>query len=331
MAEMVSFEDIVGQKQALDVLEKAFKTKRLPHAYMFVGPEGVGKETTAKALFLKLVCHKQKGCNQCIGCRKYIKGIHPDVEILSPQGKNIKIGQIRDLERKLRFIPLEAPKRLILIPQAEYLSREAANALLKSLEEPPPYTLFILIARSTDYLLPTIVSRTQVIRFRPLSQEALKDLLINRFGKIPEEAFGLSVLAEGSIGRALRISEKGYLEELSRLAHALQQPDPTFLLGLAETLANLREQLPTFLELLLVWLRQSLRAQWGLEDYPNIFPPPVPKSIIVTASHLVEESLQRLEFNVQRELNLLSLFLQLRELWNLAEKTEVSTKGASST
>ncbi len=327
--EICRFEEILGQEQALRILEKALRSKRLPHAYLFVGPEGVGRETTAKALFFRLVCTEEQGCGVCVGCRKFLKGIHPDVEILSPQGQKIKIEQIRQLENKLRFVPLEAPRRLILIPEAEAMTREAANALLKSLEEPPPYTLFVLLAPSTDVLLPTIVSRTQIIRFHPLTPSTLKALLVERFGKLPEEAEGLALLAQGSVGRALRLSEKGFLEELSRLVNTLTQDDPAKILRLAETLARLKDQLPIFLELVLVWLGQSLRAQLGLDPYPPLFPPQAPKGMLLPALKLVEQTLHHLEFNVNRELALLALFLSLKELWSQAQHTEIAPEGAS--
>ncbi len=325
--EVLRFEEIVGQDQALGLLEKALKSRRLPHAYLFVGPEGVGRETTARALFLRLVCAQEQGCGECPGCRKFLKGLHPDVEILTPQGQKIKIDQIRTLEQKLRFVPLEASRRLILIPEAEALTREAANALLKSLEEPPPYTLFVLLASSPDVLLPTIVSRTQIIRFRPLPLHTLQNLLVERFGKLPEEAEGLALLAQGSVGRALRLSEKGFLEELTRLVHVISGSDPVQLLNLTEVLANLKDQLPVFLELVLVWLQQSLRSYLGLAPYPALFPPSAPSTIVLPALELVEKTIKALEFNVNRELALLALFLRLKELWGQAQHAEITAKG----
>ena len=329
--EVLRFEEIVGQDHALGLLKRALKNRRLPHAYLFVGPEGVGRETTARALFLRLVCTQEQGCGECPGCRKFLKGLHPDVEILTPPGQKIKIDQIRDLEQKLRFVPLEASYRLILIPKAEALTREAANALLKSLEEPPPYTLFVLLAPSPDVLLPTIVSRTQIIRFRPIPLHTLQDLLVSRFGKLPEEAEGLALLAQGSVGRALRLSEKGFLEELTRLVHVIAEHDPAKLISLTETLAHLKDQLPVFLELVLVWLRQSLRAHLGLEPYPALFPPSAPSTIVVSALELVEKTLKNLEFNVNRELALLALLLRLKELWSQAHHAEIPPKGTGPT
>ena len=325
-AQVLKFDEIVGQERALRLLERAQTTGRLPHAYLFVGPEGVGKETTARARFFRLVCREQAACGQCPGCRKFIKGIHPDVETLAPQGKSIKIEQVRALEGKLRFVPLEAPRRLILIPEAEALTREAANALLKSLEEPPSYTLFVLLAGSPDALLPTIVSRCQIIRFRPLTTEEISRLLVERFGKLPEEAEGLAVLSQGSIGRALRLAERGFLEELSRIAGALVSEDPARVLTLDEVLANHKDQLPVLLERVRVWLRQSRRDTLGLEPYPRGFPQKAPVPMVVPAMEAVERTVRALEYNVSRELALLSLFLTLKKLWRRAQDAEVAAE-----
>ncbi len=326
---ILKLEEIVGQPKAIRLLNEALESDRLPHAYLFVGPEGVGKETTALALFFKLVCHKGSACGECKGCKKFLRGVHPDIEIIKPSGKSIKIDQIRALESKLHFVPLESSRRLILITEADLLTREAANSLLKSLEEPPLYTLFVLLAPSPDVLLPTIVSRCQMIRFHPIPADLISEVLIKHFDKLPEEAFGLSVLSQGSIGRALRLAEKGFLEELFRFVGAIQSEDPARIISIAEILAGLKENLEVLLEMVLVWLRQSLMASLGLEDYPLTFPPKAPYKMIFSAIELVEKTIRLLDYNVNRELTMLVLLIRLRKLWHMAKQFEVSTKCAS--
>ncbi len=326
----LQFEQILGQDQVLARLREAQARRRLPHAYLFVGPEGVGRETVARAFFWRLLCVQEKACGECPSCRKFLKGLHPDVEVLEPQGKSIKIEQIRALEAKLHFRPLEAERRLVLIPQAELLTREAANALLKSLEEPPPYTLFVLLAQTTEALLPTIVSRCQVVRFRPLPREVVKRLLEERFACLPPEAEGLSFLAEGSIGRALRLAEKGFLQEMERVAATLKEGTPTRLVTLAEVLAGMKENLPVFLELLLVWWRQALYAYLGLETYPVSLPEPPPQDFLVPAMEKVERLFGALERHLNAEILFLATFSELSRLWReaLGQATEIATESA---
>ena len=322
MSDLLSFEEILGQDQAISRLKAAQAQNRLPHAYLFVGPEGVGRQTVARAFFRRLLCTQGQGCGRCKPCQKFAKGLHPDVEIIEPQGKSVRIEQIRELEAKLRFRPLEASCRLILFPQAELLTREAANALLKSLEEPPPYNLFILIALTTESLLPTIVSRCQVVRFRPLPAQILFRLLTERFDKLPEEAQGLSLLAEGSIGRALRLSEKGFLQEMERFVLAIKRASPSQIVSLVEILSRLKEELPLFLELLLVWLRHSLWSSSPRHAYPSGLPEPPPKAFILPAMEKIEKCFWALERNLNLEILFLVLTTELAHLWQEASSKE---------
>ena len=316
---MVHFDQIVGQELVLRCLRTALEKDLLPHAYLFVGPEGVGRETTARAFFWLLLCEERKGCGQCRSCQKYQRELHPDVEIIKPEGKSIRIEQIRALEVKLFYRPLEAERRLILLPQAQLMTREAANALLKSLEEPPPYNLFILIADKTESLLPTIVSRCQIMRFRPLPQTTLARLLEERFQMLPEEAEGLSLLAEGSVGRALHLAEKGLLEEISRLVLVLKEGDPVKIASLAEILAKLKDDLVLVLELILVWLRQSLYAEEGLSPYPASLPPKPPRGFILPAMERIQALFGALERNLNPEILFLSTLAELSLWWKEAE------------
>ncbi|OAG27158.1 DNA polymerase III subunit delta' [Thermodesulfatator autotrophicus] len=323
----LSLSEIVGQDKAIAILEQALKNKRIPHAYLFLGPEGVGRETTALSFFRRIICENQTGCGECIACQKFRRGNHPDVEIISPRGKNIKIEQIREVEKKLNFRPLEAEKRLILFTEAEALTREAANALLKSLEEPPLYNLFVLIAQSTEGLLPTIVSRCQIVRFRPVLRKILEKILVERFGIMPEEAEGLAVLAEGSLGRALRLAEKGYLEELSRLVKAIVSGRPYFIISSSETLPKLKEDLPLFWELVLIWLRQALVSELGLDKFPSLFPEKPPKDFIIPAMEKIEKAFMAIQMNLNQELFLLDLLTNLSELWRQTSQAEVASTG----
>ncbi len=325
------FEEIVGQERALAILSSALRSGRISQAYLFVGPEGVGRETTAYSFFWHLLCEKKEACGDCLPCLKFLRGVHPDLHILKPAGKSIKIEQIRELEARLQLHPVESPYRLVLLPKAESLTREAGNALLKSLEEPPPQTVFILIAQNPEALLPTIVSRCQLLRFRPLSRSQVERLLVKRFQKLPEEASGLSFLCEGSIGRALKLSEKGLLEELFRFEATISSGKPSQIVNLAEVMAALGEDLPLFLELVLLWLRQALVSSLGLGEYPSLLPPSPPKGFIVRACEEIERAFFALEANLNVELFFLSLLNALAHLWQSAREAEVTPAGAGAT
>ncbi len=171
------FREILGQDWVVSHLKAARLAGRLAHAYLFLGPAGVGKATTARALAAALNCEQLgadgDACGVCPSCRRLQAGTHPDFLVISPEeGKTqIEIEQIRELRRLTEYPPLGGGWRVVVIKPAEALTVQndaAANALLKTLEEPPPQHLLVLIARGEADLLPTIVSRCHKLAFAPL-------------------------------------------------------------------------------------------------------------------------------------------------------------------
>src|SRR5512137_1693829 len=200
------FDTILGQKQAVNQLRTALRSGHLAHAYLFSGIEGIGKFTVAVAFAKALNCHTHAddSCDNCVACRKIEKRLHPDVFFVEPDKNIIKIEQVRDIQKKIIFKPMEGRNKVVIIDQAEKLNLHAANCLLKTLEEPPDDTVIILVAHTAMALLPTIVSRCQRIRFAPLSAAAIREHLAAR-GVEPEEARLAAALAQGSLKRALEL------------------------------------------------------------------------------------------------------------------------------
>ncbi|QJA06452.1 DNA polymerase III subunit delta' [Thermosulfurimonas marina] len=309
-------EDLRGQPAAVKLFRRALESGRLAHAYLLVGPEGTGKATAVRALVAELFCETGGACGNCRACRKLQRGTHPDFLVLSREGEKISIARVREAERFLRHAPLEAPAKVILVEEAERLTPEAANALLKSLEEPPPYAHFFLTALSTERLLPTIVSRSQVVRFRPLSPETLEELLRERFALSEEEARALALLSEGSPGRALQFSKVGLLEGLHRLVAAARSKDPGRRLRTVEDLAGRKDHLPDLLFLLRLWLWYSFLARRKLTQYPPGLPSPAPEAGALQLAEEVERIRQDLENYANVELSLLYLLFRLSEAWS---------------
>lgn len=167
----MSWDNIIGQKRVVQTLKRTISNNRIPHAYLFTGHDRESKHLAAKELAKALNCEKNAGgaCDVCSSCYKIDKGIHPDVQIISPEGKSgIKIEQIYAIRERIFLKPLEGKYKFYIIDQAEGLIKPqeaSANALLKLLEEPPDDTIFILIPTENQALIPTIISRCQRIKF----------------------------------------------------------------------------------------------------------------------------------------------------------------------
>jgi len=266
---------VLKQEPAINLLTQALRKKRLSHAYLFTGPKGIGKETTAWAFLFHLFCEKDKEnpCGECRACKKIEKEIHPDIYILFPEKREITIGQIREVIDFLKYRPLEAEYKVILVKEAEKMNPEAGNALLKSLEEPPFYAIFILLTENFSKLLPTIVSRSQIVRFRTIPKGIIKEFLKKNFLFEEEVADTLAEVSFGSIGKAITIAEKGILEELNSFVKAGFSKSPLKKFKVAERLSFLPLQdLDDFFYLLTLWVWRSYLKRKVDYPYPRAFP-----------------------------------------------------------
>jgi len=207
----MGFREILGQTQAINWLRTAIQQERLATAYLFTGIDGIGKSTVALNLAKVLNCLSlQEGdaCEKCLNCKKINARTHPDILFVQPEGQSIKIEQIRKVQHNLSLKPASAKKRVVIINNAELMTTEAANAFLKTLEEPPLNTILILIAQHKSQLLPTIVSRCQVVPFRPLPLKIIQEVLEKKKKQPSQKAFFLAHLAEGSLGKAFAFLER---------------------------------------------------------------------------------------------------------------------------
>jgi len=265
----VSFAHISGHDRQKDVLWRAVRHKRLAHAYLFAGPEGVGKRLTALALVRILFCTEERGCGECPPCRKVDHHNHPDLHILEPDGNSIKIEQIRNLQRDLNLRPHEASRKVCLIEAAETMTVGAANALLKTLEEPRGDTLLILLSSQPQRLLETIRSRCQPLFFARQPLDLLRDALQTQLGVGDAEAHVLAALADGSFKKAFGKDRQLYLEERRNLLKTLTGLSPGSILPIlefAEQLAADKAALPDILEIFQAFYRDVLMAVHGRDS-----------------------------------------------------------------
>lgn len=257
----MSFKEIWGQEKGINVLKNALRSKRLAHAYLFVGPEGVGKRLIALNLAKTLNCstppNTEDCCDQCPSCQKINAHMHPDLILIEPAGEVIKIGQLRDLQTSLRFRPWEGKARICLFEAAESMNDEAANAFLKTLEEPPVDTYFFLITSRPHMLLPTILSRCQWVKFQSLSKEVIVRILIEKHSFPQDKANFLATLGEGSAARALTFSQRLEIAkrlEWLRMLDTLPNKSFKEISAFCEEITR-HEQIDDLLELWKIWVR----------------------------------------------------------------------------
>jgi len=205
------FDNILEQEIPKSTLSHFILSQKLPHSYLFYGTEGIGKFLTAKTFAKILNCEnediKQKGHDNCLSCKKIDDNNHPDVFIVEPKGQSIKIDDIRELIRKLNLKSFESPNKIVIINNAEKMTEESANTLLKTLEEPPNNTYIILITSQIEIILPTIRSRCIKIPFQPLSSKTVQNILETQ-GIETEQAYSLSLISEGSLMKAQEFLDK---------------------------------------------------------------------------------------------------------------------------
>ena len=262
------FRDILGQERVLTYLKAALNRGRLAHAYLFLGPEGVGKASTARALAGALNCTelRQDGdaCGVCPSCKRLAAGTHPDFLVIRPTSRErppkITIDQIREFRRLTNYPPVAGGWRVVLIKPGEDMRDEAVNALLKTLEEPPPHHLLMLTAGVEADLFPTVVSRCHKLAFAPLPSPLIQAELARR-GLSPSEAALLTALSGGSLGRALALKPEELLGQRQRVLDDLErlsQGTATTALDWAQGLAKSAAETDTFLLMAQLWYRDLL-------------------------------------------------------------------------
>lgn len=241
-----AFDNILGQPQVRDYLRSSLVADRITHAYLFTGPAGSNKVQAAYALAQALVCPKgPKGprgsvCGECDGCRRVTKRTHPDVHYYSPEGASTYlIEQIREIVSDVFLAPIQSTRKIYILDRADLMSVGAANAFLKTLEEPPDNVVFILLGRTRESVLPTISSRCQIVPFRHIPPTEAAAIIAQNTGASAELARQVMEACSGSITRAIGfIREKGnariqFRQELLRQLSAVGRADDWQVLKMA--------------------------------------------------------------------------------------------------
>jgi DNA polymerase-3 subunit delta' len=259
---------VVGHEWAVDLLKRALASERVAHAYLLTGPPQIGKRSLALNFAQALNClDEEKPCGQCLACSKIAHGSHPDVQIIEGERGTLKIDQMRTLRHEAALSPLEGRWKVYIIRQMEQATAEAANCLLKTLEEPPSSVILMLTASEAEALLPTIVSRCQVLNLRPLATDTVQRALQERWEVDAERAQLLARLSGGRLGWAVAASQNdAILPQRDRLLDEmmeLMKQGRVERLEYAQQISGNAEAVPELLHLWLSWWRDLLLATSG--------------------------------------------------------------------
>ncbi|MEW6008983.1 MAG: DNA polymerase III subunit delta' [Candidatus Omnitrophota bacterium] len=270
--------DIKGHKNEIDFLISAEKKDRLANSLLFLGPEGIGKKLVALEFAKFLLCKsslQENPCEKCTSCLQVRANSHPDLHIISLNSLDwIKIDQMREFQEKIYMSPYSSKRKIFIIDNAHMLTLEAANSLLKVMEEPPLNTILILITNKIDSCQETIVSRCQRIYFSPLATQDIEELLSQKAQVVGNVTHFLSRFSQGSVSEAISLSKyKNFQVDKSRLLSAILDKDNLSINDLANELD--RQYLGTIIEFMISFFRDALfiRLRLGSDLLINIDEP----------------------------------------------------------
>ena len=324
------FDTIIGHERPKRFLQSALRSGRLAHALLFHGEEGIGKLLTARVLAQAVNCEAEPApeppdaCGACRSCHQIEAGSHPDVTILAATGEKGETDHTREIESRFIYRPLIGRQKIVILDNADLLRREAANALLKTIEEPPPDSLIVLISSRPEALLPTIRSRCQELRFAPLALDMVEATVRRRRGLPEKDARFLAVISGGRLGLALEAEPEALRAERAGFLR-LVSPDTvestSGLLAVCESVGK-SDQAEAALGWLTAWFRDLLVVKVGGDrsrlvnsdclDQLDELAARLTVETILDLGAYVKSMHRGLERNLNKQLMLEGLLLRLR-------------------
>lgn len=328
---MSGFKDVVGHKQIIHHLVSAIKLNKVSHAYIFNGEKGSGKRSLANAFAMALQCEHEKGeaCGMCRSCKQAESGNHPDIiRVIHEKPNSIGVDEIRSqVVNDVQVKPYSSPYKIYIIPDAEKMTVQAQNALLKTIEEPPSYAVIMLLTTNAEQFLPTILSRCVTLALRPIPDEQVKKYLMEHV-QIPDYQADVCVaFAQGNIGKAVQLASSENFVEIKAAALHLLKNIPNMenheIIGMVKSISEFKMEVTEYLDLLAVWYRDVLYFKATKDGNGLVFKEYVQEISAQTNRGSYEgmeriiEALQtaktRLNANVNFDLTMELLFLTIKE------------------
>jgi DNA polymerase-3 subunit delta' len=283
--------ELVGNEFAVEAFKKAYDNNKVSHAYIITGPDGIGKSVLAMYMAAVILCRRDdKPCGECPSCIKIKNGNHTDVKVVSSRGKSIGVDDIRDLIDEVYTKPYEGDKKVVIIKNADTVTVQGQNAILKTLEEPSEHTTIIMLVENMNLILETIQSRCQVLRLGRISAEKIKKYLTGQ-GISPDKASTAANLSDGILGNALMFLDEKFMklrEDVINAGREMVRLNLLDVLKYVDFFLHNKDKIDSILDILTSWYRDIIMLKL-IKD----------KKLLINADHyelLVEES-QILSYN----------------------------------
>ena len=327
---MGSFKDVVGHKDILKYISSAVENNRVSHAYILNGERGSGKRMLANLFATTLLCESgnSEPCGKCHSCRQAESGNHPDIiRVTHEKPNSISVDDIRtQVNNTVDIKPYQGPYKVYIIPQADLMTPQAQNAILKTIEEPPAYAVFLLLTENAEMLLPTINSRCVMLKLRNIKDTLIRKYLMENL-EIPDyKADMCTAFAQGNVGKAILLAGSQTFNELKdqtiRLVRKLRDTEVADIMSEVKAIEEF-EQIDDFFDLLLLWYRDVLiykasgsDAKLIYKDQANEIARQAEDCFFDGLNRILDgisQARRRLHFNVNQDMTLELLFLLIKE------------------
>ena len=328
---MGSFKDVVGHKDILKYISSAVENNRVSHAYILNGERGSGKKMLANLFAMTLLCETgdNEPCGKCHSCKQAESGNHPDIiRVTHEKPNSISVDDIRtQVNNTVDIKPYQGPYKVYIIPQADMMTPQAQNAILKTIEEPPSYAVFLLLTENAETLLPTINSRCVMLKLRNIKDTLIKKYLMENL-EIPDyKADMCTAFAQGNMGRAIMLANSDHFneirEEAVQLLRHISEMELNEIVAAVKNISVYKLEITDYLDIIMIWYRDVLLYKATKEIDKVVFKDQL-QSIKEQARkssyegiELILESLEkakaRLKANVNFDLVMELLFLTIKE------------------
>ena len=327
----LNFNHYIGQERIKGILKNFIIRNRLSHAYSFEGVVGMGKLTLAKIFATAILCHdkEEAACEKCISCRKMLSGNHPDFTIISSEKSSIGIEEIRNIQDKIIVKPIESERKVYIIDQADKMTAQAQNCLLKTLEEPPPYVVIILCVSNINAILKTIQSRCTRINFDNYSNEEIKSIICTQNVSDSQVIDFAVSFSQGVVGKAFSIISEDFLklrEEVLQVLKSIRVQPIEEMFKIAGFFESNKDDIDNIFDIMVTWFRdiaiyQHLKDENILINYDKkgiIFNSisEYNKVDLVCSVNIIEKARKNIKININFQMAIENMLLNLWEVNN---------------